>query len=415
MASKRVVVTGMGVISPVGNSVETFWDSLKSGKVGIDTIKWEYNEQPPVSVAAQVRDFKPEEHGLVKNDIRRNDRFCQFALAAANDAMADSGLVAGENIEPSRLGVYVGTSLGSVGTFTKETDNWLRNGADMVSPLFIPMYISNMASGNIAIRHHAEGPCIPIITACATGTHSVGEAFRNIQGGYADAIIAGGAEAGIHPLTLGGLNNCKALSRESDPTKACLPFDRNRSGFVMGEGAAVLVLEEYEHAKARGARMYAEIVGYGSSCDAYHCTSPKPDGEIAGRAIWESLEQAGYDNRKDRLYINAHGTGTHLNDSTETKAIKFALGKDASKARISSTKSMTGHMLGAAGSAELIASICALKDGIIPPTVGLKEREEECDLDYTPRKAAEADLTLAISDSLGFGGHNACVAVRKVK
>lgn len=413
MNTKRVVITGMGVISPVGHSVPELWNNLISGKSGIAPIEWGFDEAPVVSVAAQVKGFNPGEHGLEKNDVRRNDVFCQYALAAANDAMKDSGLVAGENIESRRLGVYVGTSLGSISTFAKEAKNWLDNGSDRVSPLFIPMYISNMAAGNIAIKHHAEGPCIPIITACATGTHSIGEAYRNIKGGYADAIIAGGSEAAIHPIALGGLYNCKALTRETDPALACLPFDSRRAGFVMGEGAAVVVLEELEHAKARGAHIYAEVCGYGSSCDAYHCTSPKPDGEVASRAIKEALDEAGF-NENDNLYINAHGTGTHLNDSTETKAFKLALGQEAAaKAFISSTKSMTGHMLGAAGSIEAIASVCAIKEGIVPPTIGLDEQDPECDLNYTPNKAQKQNLTIAISDSLGFGGHNACIAVRK--
>ena len=411
---RRVVVTGMGVISPVGESVEAFWTSVREGRSGIAPIEWDFDEAPVVSVAAQVREFTPQAHGLVRNDMRRNDRFCQFALAAANDAMHDSGLVAGENIDPSRLGVYVGTSLGSIGTIARETANWMENGADRVSPLFIPMYISNMATGNIAIRHHAEGPSLPVITACATGTHSVGEACRCIQGGYADAILAGGAEAGIHPITLGGLNNCKALSRATDPSLASLPFDSRRGGFVMGEGAAVLVLEEYGHAVSRGARIYAEVCGYGTSCDAYHCTSPKPDGEIAGRAIKAALDEAGYSS-SDCLYINAHGTGTHLNDSTEIRAIKAAMGEaEAARAHISSTKAVTGHMLGAAGSAELIAAVCALREGVVPPTVGLTEQDPECDLDCTPVSARKAPLTIAISDSLGFGGHNACVALRLI-
>lgn len=410
---RRVVITGMGVVSPVGESVTAFWENVRDGHSGIAKIEWEFNETPVVSVAAQVKSFTPAAHGLDRNDTRRNDKFCQFALAAANDAMADSGLVAGENIAPERLGVYVGTSLGSIGTVAKESENWFTNGADRVSPLFIPMYICNMASGNIAIRHHAEGPCIPMVTACATGTHSVGEAYRNIQLGAADAIIAGGAEAGIHPMALGGLNNCKALSRAQDPAMASLPFDSRRSGFVMGEGAAILILEEYEHAKSRGAHIYAEVCGYGTSCDAYHCTSPKPDGIIAGRAIRAALDEAHY-GPEDNLYINAHGTGTHLNDSTETKAIKHAMGDNAAAAHISSTKAVTGHMLGAAGSAELIACVCALNEAVVPPTVGLTEQDPECDLNYTPGVAVKTDLTLAISDSLGFGGHNACVALRKI-
>ncbi|OQA89073.1 MAG: 3-oxoacyl-(acyl-carrier-protein) synthase 2 [Bacteroidetes bacterium ADurb.Bin234] len=284
----------------------------------------------------------------------------------------------------------------------------------MVSPLFIPMMISNIAAGNIAISHKAEGPCLPVVTACATGTHSIGEAYRAIKHGYADAIIAGGTEASITPLAVGGFGNAKALSRSLDPLSASIPFDKRRQGFVIGEGAGVLILEEYEHAKARNAKIYAEVCGYGNTCDAYHYTAPKPDGLCAAKAMQLALEEAGYSDN-DNLYINAHGTGTPLNDKTETMAIKLALGeKKAIQTLISSTKSMTGHMLGAAGAAELIASVLSLKEGIIAPTIGLQESDPECDLDYVPNIARKADINIAISNSLGFGGHNASVAIRKI-
>ena len=298
-------------------------------------------------------------------------------------------------------------------TFVKETQTLLEEGANRISPLFVPMMIGNIASGNIAIKYHAEGPCLPVVTACATGTHSAGEAFRAIKHGYADAIITGGAEASVHALAIGGFNSSKALTKAEDPTQASIPFDRRRSGFVIAEGAGILILEELEHAKARGAKIYAEVCGYGNNCDAYHYTAPRPGGEVAARAIRAALDEAGYTDA-DTLYINAHGTSTPLNDKTETEAIKLALGdKGARKAKISSTKSMTGHMLGATGGVELIATALAVKEGVVPPTIGLTEADEECDLDYTPGVAAHLPLTIGISNSLGFGGHNSCVAVRK--
>ncbi|MDE7126354.1 MAG: beta-ketoacyl-ACP synthase II, partial [Bacteroidales bacterium] len=295
----------------------------------------------------------------------------------------------------------------------KETEKMIKEGAKWISPLFIPTMISNIAAGNIAIRNNACGPCVPIVTACATSTHTIGEAYRAILHGYADAVIAGGAEAATIPLGIAGFANAKALSRAEDPKYASLPFNANRGGFVMAEGAGMLVLEEYEHAKARGAEIIAEVVGYGNTCDAHHVTAPRPDGVTQSAAIKMALEQAGFDAEKDVLYINAHGTGTSLNDSSETKAYKLALGEDAYKAHISSTKSMTGHMLGAAGAVEAIASVLALKNGVVPPTINLDAPDPECDLDYTPNKPVEAELTVAISDSLGFGGHNGCVAFRK--
>lgn len=410
----RVVITGLGVVSPVGNNVTDFWNSLVEGKCGIDLIKGFEEYELPVSVAGQVKDFNPEADGLERNDIRRNDKFCIFALAAAAQAMTDSGLKSGENIEPERLGVYIGSGIGGMDTFVNETEKLLNEGVRRISPLFVPMMISNIASGNVAIKHNAQGVCLPVVTACATGTTAVGEAYRAIKHGYADAIIAGGSEASINPLAIGGFANSKALSRSEDPLKASIPFNANRNGFVMGEGAGVLILESLESAQKRGAKIYAEVVGYGNSCDAHHVTAPSPDGIPASRAIKQSLTEAGFDPEKDLLYINAHGTSTPLNDKTETAAIKLAMGEEAArKAIISSTKSMTGHMLGATGAVELIATTLTVKNGIVTPTIGLDEPDPECDLDYTPNFARKADITLAISNSLGFGGHNGCVAVRK--
>ncbi len=410
----RVVITGLGVVSPVGNNVTDFWNSLVEGKCGIDLIKGFEEYELPVSVAGQVKDFNPEADGLERNDIRRNDKFCIFAMAAAAQAMTDSGLKSGENIEPERLGVYIGSGIGGMDTFVNETEKLLNEGVRRISPLFVPMMISNIASGNVAIKHNAQGVCLPVVTACATGTTAVGEAYRAIKHGYADAIIAGGAEASINPLAIGGFANSKALSRSEDPLKASIPFNANRNGFVMGEGAGVLILESLESAQKRGAKIYAEVVGYGNSCDAHHVTAPSPDGIPAARAIKQSLTEAGFDPEKDLLYINAHGTSTPLNDKTETAAIKLAMGEEAArKAIISSTKSMTGHMLGATGAVELIAATLTVKNGIVTPTIGLDEPDPECDLDYTPNFARKADITLAISNSLGFGGHNGCVAVRK--
>ena len=411
---RRVVITGLGVVSPVGNNITDFWQNIVAGKCGIDLIKGYEGQELPISVAGQVKDFKPEEDGLDRNDIRRNDQFCIFAMAAANQAMADSGLKSGENIAPERFGVYIGSGIGGMNTFVSETEKLLNEGIRRISPLFVPMMISNIASGNVAIKHNAQGACLPVVTACATGTTAAGEAYRAIKHGYADAIIAGGAEASINPLAIGGFANSKALSRTEDPLKASIPFNVNRNGFVMGEGAGVLIMESLENAQKRGAKIYAEVVGYGNSCDAHHVTAPSPDGIPASRAIKQSLDEAQFNAEKDLLYINAHGTSTPLNDKTETAAIKLAMGEEAArKAIISSTKSMTGHMLGATGAVELIAATLTLKNGIVTPTIGLDEPDPECDLDYTPNVARKADVTIAISNSLGFGGHNSCVALRK--
>lgn len=412
---RRVVITGMGVITPVGNSVAEFWNNIKSGHCGIATIEGvEYMDSLPIKVAGQVRNFNPEEFGIDRGTARRNDRYSQFALAAAHQAVEDSGLVSGENIASERLGVYVGSGIGGMHTFVRETQTLLEEGANRISPLFVPMMIGNIAAGNIAIKYGAEGPCLPIVTACATGTHAVGEAFRAIKHGYADAIIAGGSEASVHALAIGGFNSSKALSKAEEPTQASIPFDSRRSGFVIAEGAGILVLEELEHAQARGAKIYGEVCGYGNSCDAYHYTAPRPGGEVAARAMRAALDEAGF-SEEDTLYINAHGTSTPLNDKTETEAIKLALGEEAARrAKISSTKSMTGHMLGAAGGVELIATTLALVEGVVPPTIGLNEPDWECDLDYTPLRAVQSALTIGLSNSLGFGGHNSSIAVRKL-
>ena len=410
----RVVITGMGVVCPVGNNLSEFWQNLVDGYCGIDYIKGFDEYDLPIKVAGQVKNFDPEANGMTRNDVRRSDLYCQFALAAAHQAMQDSGLVSGENVAPERLGTYIGAGIGGMNTFVNETGKLMNEGVGRISPLFVPMMIGNIASGNVAIKYNAQGVCLPVVTACATGTHAAGEAYRAIKHGYADAIIAGGAEASVHPLAIGGFANSKALSRSEDPKNASIPFNRNRHGFVIAEGAGVLVFESLENAQKRGAHIYAEVVGYGNSCDAHHVTAPSPDGIPAARAIKQSLDEAGFDAEKDLLYINAHGTSTPLNDKSETNAIKLALGEEAArKAMISSSKSMTGHMLGATGAVELIVAALTLKNGVVTPTIGLNEPDPECDLDYVPNVARKADVTVAISNSLGFGGHNGCVALRK--
>lgn len=413
--NRRVVVTGTGVISPVGNSVESFWTNLIDGYCGIDVITSFPTDDLPVKVAGLVKDFDPSEYEIEAPFARKQDKFTLYAVAAAWQAMKQAGLSAAEdgNIDPFRLGVYVGSGIGGFTTQVRETEKLLTDGPKWVSPLFIPTIIANIAAGNIAIRNKACGPSLPVVTACATSTNAIGEAYRAIKHGYADAIIAGGTEACVIPLGIAGFANARALSRSEDPKYASLPFNKNRGGFVMAEGAAILVLEEYEHAVARGAEIIAEVCGYGNTCDAYHVTAPRPDGKTQAAAIRMALDEAGYSS-DDVLYINAHGTGTALNDTSETEAFKLALGDDAYKAHISSTKSAMGHLLGAAGAVEALAAILALKNSIIPPTINLDETDPECDLDYTPNNAVEADLTVAISDSLGFGGHNSCLAFRKI-
>ncbi len=406
----RVVITGMGVISPIGNNISTFRDSLFSGKCGIGPItKFDASEYK-CKVAAEVKDFDITDYGMERGDGRRMDIYSQYAMAAAWQAVEQSGIIG--NIDPTELGVYVGSGIGGFHTSFTEAEKLLKRGPSRISPLYIPMMISNIAAGNIAIKFNAQGQTLPVVTACATSTNTVGEAYRAIKDGYATAIIAGGAEAAIEPLGVAGFCNCKALCETDDPGVASLPFDKRRAGFTMGEGAGILVLEELEHAKARGAEILAEVTGYGNTCDAHHITAPDPEGRGAARAIVQAVEQSG--GIHGQLYINAHGTGTQLNDRTETLAIKSALGEEAArKAAISSTKSMHGHMLGATGAVELIACVLAMRDSIVPPTINLNEPDPDCDLDYTPNTARKCAIDMTISTSLGFGGHNAVVALRR--
>ncbi len=370
-------MTGMGVISSVGKDVDTFWKNLIDGVCGIDYVE-EFKDMP-VTFAGKVKDFDAEQYGMDKPFIRKQDNFTLYAMAAAWQAMKQSGLEADINIDPYRLGVYVGSGIGGFDVQYRETAKMIED---------------------------------PTGNACATSSHCIGEAFRAVRHGYADAIIAGGSEHASIPLGVAGFYNAKALTRATDPKYSSLPFNANRQGFVMGDGAAVLILESLDHALERGATIYGEIVGYGNTCDAYHATAPRPDASTQARSICDALQEAGFDPAKDNLYINAHGTGTHLNDIAETMACKVALGDFAYKAHISSTKSMTGHMFGAAGAAEAIATLLALRDGICPPTINLDTPDPECDLDYTPNVAVRTPLTLGLSNSFGFGGHNACVAFR---
>ena len=414
---RRVVVTGMGAVTPLGNHLEETWNGMAEGRRGIDFITKFDTEAYKVKVGAEVKDFDPLEH-FEKSEIRKNDLFTQYAVSAAEEAIRDSGLSAQpgeENISPERLGVYVGSGIGGINTIVTET-NKLYGAGKRVSPFMVPMMIGNMAAGTISIRCNAQGPTLPVVTACATSSHTIGEAFRAIKHGYADAILAGGAEAAVCPLAVSGFTSCMALTTNPDPATACTPFDKRRSGFVIGEGAAVLVLEEYEHAKARGAHIYGEICGYGNTADAYHVTAPHPEGAGIIRAIRLALEEAGEtpEQQGAHTYINAHGTSTPLNDKTETMAFKAVFGEKARSIAISSTKSMTGHMLGAAGAVEAIASVLAVKEGIVPPTIGYQQPDPECDLDYVPNEAREAQIDLALSASLGFGGHNAYLAFRRV-
>ena len=410
---RRVVITGVGAVSPVGNTAEETWSSLIAGKSGIGPITHFDTSDPAckVKLAAEVKDFDPSLY-MEKGDIRKSDLYSQYAMAAAVQAMQDSGLEG--NIDSQRLGVYVGSGIGGMDTFVDQCNTLEQKGMKRISPFFIPMMISNMAAGNIAIRFKAKGPSMCVTTACATSAHAIGEAFHTIRYGYADAMIAGGAEATINKLSIAGFTNCKALSTTEDPNRASIPFDKERNGFVMGEGGAILVLEEYEHAKARGAKIYAEIVGYGNTNDAYHMTAPEPNAEGSAKSIELAVQEAGMP-ADAVLYINAHGTSTPLNDKTETLAIKKALGEEvAHKAMISSTKSMTGHMLGATGALEAMACAYALRDGIVPPTINYREPDPECDLDYVPNEARKADIEYAITTNLGFGGHNACLVLKKI-
>ena len=409
---RRVVITGLGCVTPIGNDVPTFWESLKNGKCGIGPITHFDTTDYKVKVAGEVKDFDPLQY-MEKSEIRKFDVFCWYAMAAATQAVEESGIK--DTLPPERIGTYFGSGIGGMSTFAEEQKVLMEKGPRRVSPFFVPGMIINMAGGLIAIKYNFQGASIPIVTACATGNNAIGEAYRVIKHGYLDAVLTGGAEAAIIPLGVAGFSNMKALSTTEDPAAACVPFDARRNGFVMGEGAGALVLEEYEHAVARGAKIYGELCGYGVSCDAHHITAPHPEGLGGAAALTMALEEAGGCEDFSKLYINAHGTSTPLNDSGETKAIKKALGEEAArKCMVSSTKSMTGHMLGAAGAVEAIASVLAVKEGIVPPTIGYQEPDPECDLDYVPNAAREAQVDLALSASLGFGGHNAYLAFRRV-
>ena len=409
--NRRVVVTGIGAVTPLGNSAAETWEGMKKGRNGIAPITLFDTGKFKAKLGAEVKGFDPKDY-LEVNDILRTDRYAQFAVAAAQQAADESGIKG--TVQPERFAVIFGTGIGGISTFEIEHTKLLERGPRRVSPLFVPMMIGNMAAGMIAIRHDCRGSSMPAVTACASGSNAIGEAMRLVRHGYADAVITGGAEAAITPSAIAGFVNMQALTISDNPDEASLPFDRRRGGFVIGEGAAALVLEEYEHAKARGARIYGEVCGYGSTCDAYHITAPHPDARGGARAMTDAMVEAEY-REEDTVYINAHGTGTPMNDVIETAAIKKAMGEaQAKKAYVSSTKSMTGHMLGAAGAVEALACLFALNEGVIPPTIHLDEQDERCDLNCVPNIAVQADISLAVSNSLGFGGHNACLAFRKV-
>ncbi len=408
---RRVVITGMGAVTPVGNNAKETWEALKSGKNGIAPVTYFNTDNLKAKLAAEVKNFDPADY-LDVNEILRTDRYTQLALAVAQQAVDESKIKG--TVDPDRFSVIFGTGIGGISTFESEHTKILEKGPRRVSPLFVPMMISNMASGMIAIKHDCRGSAMPTVTACASGSNAIGEAMRLIRHGYSDAVISGGTEAAICASAIAGFVNMQALSTSNDPNAASLPFDKRRGGFVIGEGAVALVLEEYEHAVSRGANIYGEICGYGSTCDAYHITAPHPEARGGSKAMKDALKEADY-TEDDTVYVNAHGTGTPMNDVLETLAIKIALGEEKAKASyVSSTKSMTGHRLGAAGAIEALACLMALKENTIPPTINLNEPDEKCDLNYVPNKAVKADITLALSNSLGFGGHNACLAFRKV-
>ena len=408
---RRVVITGLGAVTPIGNNTEEFWKGIKEGKCGIDEITRFDTTNFKVKLAAELKDFNAEDY-FDRREAKRLDRFSQYAMVASREAWKDSGLdKETENME--RVGIMIGSGIGGIGTTEEEHEKYMTKGPDRVSPMYIPMGIPNMATGNVAIDIGAKGESIAMVTACASGTHSIGESFRMIKHGYQDVVLAGGTEAGITPLGIAGFTNIKALSKAEDKTRASIPFDKERSGFVMGEGAGVIVLEELEHAKKRGAKIYAEMVGYGATSDAYHITSPAPGGEGGARAMKIAMEEA-HVNPEEITYINAHGTSTHLNDSYETQAIKTALGEEnAKKVMVSSTKGHTGHLLGAAGGVEAIVCAKAIEEGFVPATINYKVPDEECDLDVVPNEGRKVDVKYAISNSLGFGGHNSSILLKK--
>ena len=408
--SRRVVVTGMGAITPIGNSVEEFWNSLKEKKVGIGPITYFDTTDYKAKLAAEVKDFDPKQY-MDPKAAKRMEQFCQFAVAATRQAVEDAGLDMSQE-DPFRVGVSIGSGIGSLQSVEREYKKLLDKGPGRVNPLLVPLMISNMAAGNVSIQFGMKGKCINVVTACATGTHSIGEAFRTIQYGDADIMVAGGAESAISPTGLAGFTALTALSTSEDPTCASRPFDKDRDGFVLGEGAGIIVLEELEHAKARGAKIYAELAGYGATADAWHITSPAEDGEGAAMAMKLAMREAGV--RAEQIdYINAHGTSTHHNDLFETRAIRSALGSAADQVVVNSTKSMIGHLLGAAGGVEFIVCVKSIQDGYIHQTMGTKNVDPECDLNYAVGSPVKKDVNYVLTNSLGFGGHNASLLVKK--
>ena len=407
--NRRVVITGMGAITPIGNSVEEFWDSIKEGKTGFGSITYFDTADYRCKLAAEVKDFDPTQY-MDKKSARRMEQFCQFAVAAAGQAIADAGLTM-EQEDPYMVGCSVGSGIGSLQAMEREYDRLKEKGPGRVGPMLVPLMISNMAAGNVSIAYGLKGKSLNVVTACATGTHSIGEAYRTIQYGDADVMVAGGTESSITPIGIAGFSALTALSFSEDPQRASIPFDKDRNGFVMGEGSAVVVLEELEHAKRRGAKIYAELIGYGCSSDAYHITSPAEDGSGAATAMLNALKDGGVA-PEELTYINAHGTSTHHNDLFETRAIKLAFGEHAYDLKINSTKSMVGHLLGAAGAVEFVTCVKEIQEGYIHRTVGLRETEEELDLNYC-RDSYEEEVPYALTNSLGFGGHNASLLLKK--
>ncbi len=409
--SRRVVITGLGTINPLGNNVQDFWEGIKANKLGLSKIEQFDPENVGITVAGEVKNFEPTDF-IDKKEAKRMERFTQFAVVAADEALKDSGTDF-KDVDPYRVGVIIGCGIGGIGLTLSEHEKFMTKGANRVSPFYVPMMIGNMASGQVSIKTGFKGDNYSTVTACASGTHAIGESFRKIKDGYLDVALCGGTESTVHEFTLSGFNNMKALSKSTDPTKASMPFDKDRNGFVLSEGCGILVLEEYEHAKARGAEIYAEVAGYGATCDAYHITSPDPDGEGAATAMKNAYTEAGL-KPEDVTYINAHGTSTGLNDKYETIAIKKALGDAANNVKINSTKSMIGHLLGAAGGVEAIVTALSIKNDLIHKTIGFQTPDEECDLDYCVEGNVEMPINAALSNSLGFGGHNATICMKKV-
>lgn len=412
MNNRRVVVTGLGAITPIGNNVEDFWKGIKEGTCGIDEITLFDTSDFKAKLAGEVKNYNPEDF-LDKKSAKRLDRFSQFAVVASKEAMKDSG-ISEENTDMTRVGAIISSGIGGIKTIEEQNRNLIEKGPDRISPMYIPTAIVNMATGNVAIELGIKGESYAMVTACASATHSIGEAFRTIRHGYQDVMVVGGTEASITPTGVAGFSNIKALSTTADKLRASIPFDKERSGFVMGEGAGVIILEELEHAKKRNAKIYAEMIGYGASSDAYHITSPLPDGEGGARAMINAMKDAEV-MPKDITYINAHGTSTPLNDKCETSAVKTALGEYATTVMVSSTKGHTGHLLGAAGGIEAIACVKAIEDNFVPATIGYKEKDEECDLDIVPNVGRNTEVKVAMSNSLGFGGHNSTIIFKKYK